>query len=259
MLRQLDLLLQQRSTRKREFAKVPLLKRALPKLSLSKFEGDMKNLVLDLVASCENRISMVEELVTGAHYTTTTLDESLAEITQKRAELKTRLQEILARNCSLRRKDFSALIERIISHSEIKKRGLEEERKHVRDELKGYLEVQKQLVTSLRQQLVEFTPDHGDKDVLEATVASMKAAYQSKGQQVFSLLRNFQLRLDAFQREQKEINQELQRLVSRGEVLRLEDVRQLEATKAVQERRDERKFRRQDVGRLLAGFKEQRR
>jgi len=218
----------------------------------------MKNLVLDLVASCENRISMVEELFTGAHYTTATLDASLGELADERGRLRASLQEILARNCSLRRKDFNALMERIISDSEMKKSGLEEERKRVGGELKGYLEVQKQLVASLRQQLVEFNPDKGDKDVLEATIARMKVAYQDKGQQVFALLRSFQLRLEAFQREQEEINQKLQRLVERGEALRLEDLRQLEAAEAGQERKVERELRRQDVERLLAHFKGQR-
>jgi len=43
---------------------------------------------------------MVEELVTGEYYTTTTLDASLAAVAEERARLKTSLQEILARNCS---------------------------------------------------------------------------------------------------------------------------------------------------------------
>ena len=218
----------------------------------------MKELVLDLVTSCENRISMVEELVTGTHYATATLDASLGELADERARLKTSLQEILARNCSLRRKDFNTLMERIISDSEMKKSGLEEERKRVREELKGYVDEQKQLVTSLRQQLAEFTHDREDKDALEATIAKMKVAYQYKGQQVFALLRDFQLRLEAFQREQEEINQKLQGLVERGEALRLEDLRQLEAGKAGQERKVERELRRQDVERLLAHFKGQR-
>ena len=217
----------------------------------------MENLVLDLVASCENRISMVEELVTGAHYTTATLDASLGQLADERARLKASLQETLAKNCSFRRKDFNALMERIISDSEMTKSGLEEERKRVGEELKAYLEVQKQLVTSLRQQLVEFTPDKGDKDVLEA-IAKMKVVYQHKGQQVFALLRNFQLCLDAFQREQQAINQKLQRLVERGEALKLEDLRQLEAAESGQERKVQRELRRQDVERLLAHFRGQR-
>jgi chromosome segregation ATPase len=218
----------------------------------------MKELVLDLVASCEHRISMVEQLITGAYYTTASLDESLAESAEKRAGLKTSLQEILARNCSLRRKDFNALMQRIISESERRKGELEEERKHVRDELKEYLNEQKQLVASLRQQLRDFIYEKEDRDTLEATIAKMKVAYQDKGQQVFALLREFQLRLEAFQREQEEINQKLQRLVERGEALRLGDLRQLEAAKAGQERRAERELRRQEVERLLAHFKGQR-
>jgi len=218
----------------------------------------MKELVLDLVNCCENRISMVEELITGAHYATATLNASLGELADERARLKASLQEILARNCSLRRKDFNILMGRIISDSEMKKSGLEEERKRVREELKGYVDEQKQLVTSLRQQLVKFTHDKEGKDALEATIAKMKVAYQHKGQQVFALLRDFQLRLEAFQREQEEINQKLQRLVERGEALRFEDLRQLEAAKAGQERKVERELRRQDMERLLAHFKGQR-
>lgn len=260
MLRQLALLLQQPKTTEREFAKVPLdsIERTLPNLSLSKFEGEMKNLVLDLVASCENRISMVEELVTGAYYATTTLDASLAEVREQGARLKSSLQEMLAKNCSLRRKDFNVLMNKVISESEIRKRDLEEQRKCVKDELKGYLDEQKQLISSLRQQLVNFTDENTDKDALETTVARMRTAYQHKGQQVFTLLRDFQIRLEVFRKEQAEINHKLQRLLERGESLKIEDLRQLETARAHQEREIERRLRRQGVERLLANFKEER-
>ena len=89
-------------------------------------------------------------------------------------------------------------------------------------------------------------------------MAMIKAAYQEGGQELIATLRNFQLRLESFQTEQEEINHKLQRLVERGESLRLEDLRQLEATKTGQERRAERELRRQEVERLLAHFKERR-
>jgi len=89
-------------------------------------------------------------------------------------------------------------------------------------------------------------------------MAMIKAAYQERGQEMFATLRNFQLRLESFQVEQEEINHKLQRLVERGESLSLEDLRQLEATKAGQERRAERELRRQEVERLLAHFKDRR-
>jgi regulator of replication initiation timing len=149
-------------------------------------------------------------------------------------------------------------MEKIIAESERRKGELEEERRLVRDELKGYLDEQKQLVVCLRQQLDNFNYEKGDKNALETTIARIKTSYRQKGQQVFNLLRGFQLRLKAFQKEQEELNHELKRLVERGEVLRLEDLRQLGATKAGQERRIERELRRQEVERLLARFKEQR-
>jgi regulator of replication initiation timing len=218
----------------------------------------MSELVLDIVTCYENRISMVEELVTEKYYTTTTLDASLAAVAEKRARLKTSLQEILARNCSLRRKDFSTLMERITSEFERSKSELEEEREYAREGLKRYLDEQKQSVTSLRQQLVDFACEKVGRDALGATMAMIKAAYQERGQEMFATLRNFQLRLESFQAEQEEINHKLQRLVERGESLRLEDMRQLEAAESGQKRRAERELRRDEVDRLLAHFKQQR-
>ncbi len=219
----------------------------------------MKDLVLDLISSYENRMSLVEELVTEFYYATASLNESLAEVAEKRAGLKASLREILVSNCSLRRKDFDLLMERIISESETKKREIEEERKRVKQELERYLDKQKELVTSLRQQLVNFTYDEAGKEALEATIARIRTAYRDKGQQVFSLFHEFQLRLDSFWMEQEEINHKLQRLVERGEFLGLEDLRQLEAAQAGQERKAGRELRRQEVERLLARFGRQRR
>ena len=218
----------------------------------------MNELVLDIVTCYENRISMVEELVTGEYYTTATLDASLAAVAGERARLKTSLQEILARNCSLRRKDFNTLMERIASESERMKRELEEERESAREGLKRYLDEQKQSVISLRQQLVDFACEKVGRDALGATMTVIKATYQERGQEMFATLRNFQLRLESFQAEQEEINHKLQRLVERGESLRLEDMRQLKAAEAGQERRAERELRRQEVESLLAHFNQQR-
>lgn len=217
----------------------------------------MRDLVLGLITSYETRISMADELVTS-HYTMATLGVSLAAVEEDRASLKASLQEMLARNCSLRRKDFNALMERLASDSERKKRELEEERERVKEELKGYLDEQRQLTSSLRQQLVNFNDENTDKNALEATMDNLHVVCQQKGQQVFALLHDFKLRLEAFQREREEINQKLQRLVERGESLRLEDLRQLEAAELGQARGAERELRRQDVARLLTHFKAQR-
>jgi len=218
----------------------------------------MKELVLDVIASYENRISKVDELIT-AYQVTATPDESLAALDKERERLKTILQETLAKNCSLRRRDFSRLIERVLFDSQRKRTEIEEEQKRVRKELKEYLDRQKELAACLRQQLGEFMQDKADKDGLMARINEFKTAYQDKGGQVFTLLGNFQSHLEIFQREQEEINHKLQGLISRGESLRIEDLRQLEAAKALHERKAETELRRDDVKRLLAHFKQQRR
>ncbi len=220
----------------------------------------MNELVLDIVTCYENRISMVEELVAKEYYTTATHGASLAAVVEERVRLKTSLQEILASNCSLRKKDFHSMMERIAPESERMRREqeCEEERKCVVEDINRYLDEQKQLVSSLKQQLVAFVYEKASKDTLEATIAKFKAAYQSGGQQVFARLHDFQLRLEAFQIEEKEVDHKLQRLVEKGESLRVEDLRQLQAVEASQERRAERELRRQEVERLLDHFKQQR-
>jgi len=239
---------------------VPLGKRALPNISpTSQVEEEMKESILELVTSYENRISMLEELVSSAYEAVATSNGSPAtELEKERERLKTSLQETLAKNCCLRRKDFNGLIERVLSDSEREKKEIEEEQKTAREKLKEYLNEQKELATSLREQLVEFAEENANKNSLEVAIGDIKAAHQAKGEQVLLLLRNFQSHLEIFQREGTEINHKLRRLVERGETLKVEDLRQLEAAKARQARKAEKELRRDDVERLLAHFRQER-
>jgi len=224
----------------------------------------MKSLVLDFIKSYENRISMVESLVTTAYQAKAASDESLAELDREREGLKTSLRETLVQNCSLRRKDFNNLMERILADSQGKKKEIEEEQRRVRENLKEYLDEQEGLAVSLKAQVAKFIQEKADKESLEAIITELaimtefRAVYQEKGEQVFALLRNFQWRLEVFQREQEEINHKLQKLVDRGESLKVEDMRQLEAVKARQARKAEKELRREDVERLLAHFRQER-
>jgi hypothetical protein len=214
--------------------------------------------VLDLITSYESRIATVEELMTTAYQDAVTSDGSFDVLDEERERLKTGLQKTLARNCSLRKKDFDHLLERVLSNSNKSREAIEEERSQVREKVKEYLDEQKQLANYLRQQLVELAQEKTDKGCLDAIIGNIKATYEDKGQRLFAMLRDFQLHLEVFQREQEEINHKLQRLVDRGESLSLEDLRQLEATKARQDRRVIRELRREEVDRLLSHFRQQR-
>ena len=214
--------------------------------------------VLDLITSYESRIATVEELMTTAYQTTVTSDGSFDLLDEERERLKTGLQKTLTKNCSLRRKDFNRLMERVLSDSNKNREAIQEEQSRVREKVKEYLDEQKQLASYLRQQLVELTQEKMDKGCLDAVIGKIKASYEDTGQRLFTILRNFQQRLKDFQREQEEINRTLQRLVDRGESLTLEDLRQLEAAKAHQDRKANRELRREEVDRLLSHFRQQR-
>ena len=220
--------------------------------------GHMMKPVLDIITSYESRISTVEEFMSTAYEATIASESSFGALDEERERLKTSLQKALAKNCSLRRKDFNCLMERVLSESNGKREAIEEERGRLREKVKEYLNEQKELANCLREQIVKLAQEKADKSGLDAVINNIRAAYEGTGQQLLAMLRDFQLHLDAFQGEQADINHKLQGLMERGESLSIEDLRQLEAAKACQDRKAERELRREEVERLLAHFKQQR-
>jgi hypothetical protein len=214
--------------------------------------------VLDLITSYESRIATVEDLMATAYQATVSSDGSFDVLDEERERLKTGLQKTLATNCSLRRKDFDHLMEKVLADSNKKRGAIEEERSRVREKVKEYLDEQKELANQLRQQLVELTGENVDKGCLDTIIGNIRATCEDKGQLLFVMLRDLQLHLETFQNEQKEINHKMQRLVERGESLSLEDLRHLEAAKARQDRQAGRELRREEVDRLLSHFRQQR-
>jgi hypothetical protein len=214
--------------------------------------------VLELITSYENRIATVEELMTKAYHATVTSGGSFDILDEEREKLKTGLQNTLARNCFLRKKDFNLLIENVLSNSNRNREGIEKERDRVRETVREYLDEQKRLANCLRQRIGELAGDTMDKDCLDKIIGNIKATYEDRGQRLLAMLREFQLRIEAYQKEQQEINRTLQRLVDRGQALRLEDLRQLDAARADRERKIDRELRREEVDRLLAHFKQRR-
>jgi hypothetical protein len=214
--------------------------------------------VLDIITSYESRVSMVEELISTAYEATIASESSFGALEEERERLKSSLQKTLAKNCSLRRKDFNRLIEGVLSGSNGEREAIEKERGQLREKVREYLNEQKELANCLREQIFELTQEKAGKSGLDVVINNIRAAYEGTGQQLFAVLRDFQLHLDAFQREQADINHKLQRLMERGESLSIEDLRQLETGETCQDRKVERELRREEVERLLAHFKQQR-
>jgi hypothetical protein len=218
----------------------------------------MKDLVLDLINSYEHRVITVETLINNAYETTVDSDEGLSQAYNTALKLRDDLRETLVRNCSLRRKDFDAYTAMVFSSIDKKKMDIENERKLVRELLKTYLGRQKELVVALKEQLVKFSLEGSNKDSLELLLKDIKTSQKEEGEQTFSLLRDIQFRLKTFRLELADLNSNFQRILERGELLKLEDLRQLQSTLAQERRKTERKERKEDVERLLAGFSKQR-
>jgi hypothetical protein len=259
MLKQSASQLRQPDNQGDDIAKVPLaLKRTLPTSLPDLMRMEFMEPVLELITSYESRIATVEELMTTAYQATETSGGSFNILDKERERLKTGLQKTLARNCSLRKRDFDCLLEQLLSDSNKNRQAIEEEQSRVRVKVKEYLNEQKQLANFLRQQIVELVKENMEKGCLDAVIGKIKASYEDTGQRLFAMLRDFQQRLKDFQREQEEINRKLQRLVERGESLSLEDLRHFEAEEALQKRTMDRELRRGEVERLLSHFRQQR-
>ena len=218
----------------------------------------MKEVVLDIINSYQDRVSIVENMITTAYEATVASDESLALLEMERKTLSADLRERLVKNHSLRRKDFDVLMERILVGSEGKRGKIEQEWKLIRGKLKEYLDQQKELVASLREGLAKIGKEELAEDTLGVVIGDFKVTSQDRGEQILTLLRDFQFHLGVFLNEQRQVNGELQRLVDIGESLRLEDLRCLEIARARQDRKMDRELRREDIESLLTHFRQQR-
>jgi hypothetical protein len=218
----------------------------------------MNELVLDLLNSYEHRVDTVENLINRAYESAGDSDEGLSQAYETSQKLRDDLRETLVRNCSLRRKDFDAFTARVFDSIDKKKTEIENERKQIRNILKVYLAKQKQLVVALKEQLMKFSHEGSNKDNLDLLLNDIKTSQKEEGEQTFSLLKDIELRLKTFRLELADLNSNFQRILERGELLKVEDLRQLQSNLAQERRKAERKERKEDVEKLLARFSRKR-
>jgi len=68
----------------------------------------------------------LEELITTVYLATAAFEQSFDDLDKEREGLKAGLQEILAKNCSLRKKEFNYLTQRALADSERKRRQIDQ-------------------------------------------------------------------------------------------------------------------------------------
>lgn len=180
---------------------------------------EVKNFVDDLLSSYEQRI------------------HSLSSVFE--------LRENLARNGSLRRKDFDRMMQESLSTQDKKE-------KEVKILVNGYFDEQKQITQTLKEKLEGFKDSlaNGDAQRVQEFQIFIKEILSQQEQRKAEVA----VKLKEFQNEQEVMSGKLKELLARGRELRAEDLKAL--LKELGSRKEARvarqKERREEVRGLLA-------
>ncbi len=157
---------------------------------------DMRNIVENIVSSYETRIQSIGAIFDTTHQLLESFQDSFLHTKQERDRINAELRESLAKNESLRRKDFDNMMQDILP-------AQAEREQEVRDLLNNYLNDQKEMAKALRKSLEKF------KDSLAKNEARRVVEFQSMIEEILAEqeVRKNEVtsRLKEFQKEQQEI------------------------------------------------------
>jgi molecular chaperone DnaK (HSP70) len=177
---------------------------------------DVKNIVNDIVGSYETKIRSVGAIFDTTHQLLQTFQDSFLDTKQQREKLKAQLREILAKNGSLRKKDFDNMMQEILSNQDKRER-------QVRDLLNSYLNGQQEMAHSLRNNLANI------KDALAKGEAQRAKEFQTVIKDILAEQERRKeeaiFKLREFQKEQQETARMLKNLLAKGKELRAKDLK----------------------------------
>jgi len=212
---------------------------------------DMRDIVENIISSYEARIQSIGAIFDTTHQLLQSFENSFLDTKQERERLNTELRDNLAKNESLRKKDFDNMMQGILSIQERRE-------KEVRDLLKSYLNEQKEMANVLRQDLAKV------KDALAEGQAQRIKEFQAVIKQILAKQderkEEVTARLNEFQKEQQEMSKRLKELLAKGRELRIKDLKSM--LKELRGRRKERMVRQQEskeeVQGMLSDFRKER-
>lgn len=213
--------------------------------------AEKENVLEKVISSYEARIQSVEAFfeVTGQIFQD--FQDSLLSTRAEREKINNQLRESLAKNGSLRKKDFDGMMSVISSY-------LDQSEQEVRQLSHKYLNEQKKLVQQLREGLKEF------KDALTAGHAQKVKELQILIKKILSKQDESKIevtsKLKEFQQGQQQTSEMLGDLLARGEDLRIRDFKAMltEFKRQRKERIACQERRRQEVKDMLGEFKAKR-
>ena len=210
---------------------------------------ETKQTIDNLVSTYQSKIQNLGTLFDATHEILLGFQDSLFDTKQERESLNSELRENLARNRSLRRKDFDSMMEGVISTQSNPERA-------VRDLLNNYLTEQKEMAQGLKENLNRF------KECLEKGEAQRIKEFQKMIQEILARqeVRRNQVTsgLQEFRREQKLIALKLRNLLAKGRDLRIKDLKTMlnDFRAQSKERLDRQQERKREVQQLLHPYKQ---
>ena len=209
---------------------------------------DMKEFVNNTVSSYEASIQNIGTLFQISHQILQDFHKPILDTRQEREKLNAELRENLAKNNSLRRKDFDNMMQGILLTQD-------EREKEVRNLLNHYLIEQKQIARSLHKNLEKF------KNSLAKGEARRVKEFQ---EMIKEILANqderkdeVTFRLKEFKKEQKVLASRLKKLLAKGKELRIKDFKSMlqEFKARYRERLGRQEERKREIYQLLGKLK----
>jgi len=212
---------------------------------------DMKNIVEDVISSYEARIQSIGAIFDSTHQLLEGFQDGLLDTRGEREKINAELRENLAKNESLRKKDFDNMMQDILS-------AQDQREKQVKSLLKNYLNEQREMANALGESLgnVKDALSKGQAQRIkefQATITEILAEQEQRKQKVSSELKEFQQNQQLMARRLKE-------LLAKGRKLRIKDLKSMLAEFKIQhkERIAQQKERKKEVQNMLGGFKGER-
>lgn len=222
----------------------------------------MKKILKDIVTSYDNRISEVGTVIENTYQVLEEYQNDILQSKEDREKIEAQLREALTNQQHLRRKDFDQMIEKISGGITDRKEKIENNQYIIREELKGYLDKQKDIAAALRERLARFT-DHLKENESNRLVdfkiylKGLQSQQEKRGEEVRKMLEGFRKELEVYRAEQMLMSQTLRNLLSKGNSLRIRDFKV--AISEIQAQQRERKAlwqeERKKVRETLAGFR----
>jgi len=170
---------------------------------------DMRKLTEEIVSSYESRISAVCTIIDNTH-------QMLDDFREKRSAMSTQLRETLAKEDSLRKKDFDIMMKEILESQESREG-------ETRNLLKAYLDEQKEAAKTIRENIEKHKTDHleGESERINEfrkIITDIQASQKSREEEVRDMLTDFN-------RDRKMAAELLQSLLEKGTAIRIQDLK----------------------------------